>query len=54
MTLKAIQINCTDDGQCGQEGFEIAIHGHVSFGERSDMAVDSRRNLLARPGMRDQ
>src|SRR4029434_7606079 len=40
--------------QCGEEGFEIEVHGHVSFGERSDMAIDSRRNLLARPGTRDQ
>jgi hypothetical protein len=32
--------------QGGQEGFEIAFHGHVSFGERCDMAEDSRRNLL--------
>ena len=34
-----------DDVQCDQEGFEIEVHGHVSFGERVDMAVDSRRNL---------
>src|SRR5215510_8833847 len=34
-----------DDIQCYQEGFEIEFHGHVSFGERVDMAVDSRRNL---------
>src|SRR5262245_4707963 len=34
-----------DDVQCDQEGFEIEVHGHVSFGERCDMAVDSRRNL---------
>src|SRR5438552_2490081 len=35
-----------DDVQCDKEGFEIEFHGHVSFGERVDMAVDSRRNLL--------
>src|SRR5437867_9852192 len=34
-----------DDVQCHKEGFEIEFHGHVSFGERVDMAVDSRRNL---------
>ena len=35
-----------DDVQCGQEGFESECHGHVSFGERVDMAEDSHRNLL--------
>src|SRR5205823_976067 len=34
-----------DDVQCDKEGFEIEFHGPVSFGERWDMAVDSRRNL---------
>ena len=34
-----------DDVQCDKEGFEIEVHGHVAFGERFDMAVDSRRNL---------
>jgi hypothetical protein len=34
-----------DDVQCDKEGFEIEFHGHVSFGERVNMAVDSRRNL---------
>src|SRR5215470_16089354 len=34
-----------DDVQCDKEGFEIEFHGHVSVGERFDMAVDSRRNL---------
>ena len=43
-----------DDVQCSQEGFEIEVHGHVSFRERSDMAVDSRRNLLVRKDVRDQ
>src|SRR4029453_5532860 len=39
-----------DDVQCDQEGFEIEVHGHVSWGERVDMAVDSRQNfpLLSR------
>ena len=34
-----------DNVQCDQEGFEIEVHGHVSFGERVDTAVDSHRNL---------
>lgn len=35
-----------DNVQCGQEGFESECYGHVSFGQRIDMAEDSRRNLL--------
>src|SRR4029453_1444357 len=34
-----------NDVQCDKEGFEIEFHGHVSFGERCDMVVESRRNL---------
>ena len=34
-----------DDGQYHKEGCEIESHGHVSFGERFDLAVDSHRNL---------
>src|SRR4029453_1459569 len=41
-----------EDVQCDQEGFEIEVHGHVSFGERVDMAVDSRRTLHSLPGER--
>src|SRR5438093_7622689 len=34
-----------DHVQCDKEGFEIACHSHVSFGDRVAMARDSRRNL---------
>jgi hypothetical protein len=34
-----------DDIQCHKEGFEIEVHGHISLGERMNMAVDSHRNL---------
>lgn len=38
-----------DDLQCGEEGFKIEVHGHVSFGERYDMAEDSRRTFSSGP-----
>jgi hypothetical protein len=40
------------DVPCDEEGVEIEVHGHVSFGERVKMTQDSCRNLLLSSSVR--